>query len=135
MLFFYYYVSMLVLFTHFCAAVLCFVTQRLSNSFVRTRHLLSRQNNGLDAQGIGPPYTYSRFVLSRNAPSRCFTRANGCDVERLIGNLFLGDMLWMQNYVTTASEFFRGTQSHLNKLCSQSKGRDIIFHLKKKKKC
>ena len=28
---------------------------------------------------------------------------------------------------------FRGTQSHVNKLCGQSKGRDIIFHLKKKK--
>ena len=31
-------------------------------------------------------------------------------------------MLWM----------FRGAQSHVNKLCGQSKGRDIIFHLKKK---
>ena len=28
---------------------------------------------------------------------------------------------------------FWGTQSHVNKLCGQSKGRDIIFHLKKKK--
>ena len=27
---------------------------------------------------------------------------------------------------------FWGTQSHVNKLCGQSKGRDIIFHLKKK---
>ena len=27
---------------------------------------------------------------------------------------------------------FWGTQSHVNKLCGQSKGRDIMFHLKKK---
>ena len=63
--------------------------------------------------------------------------------ERLIGNAFFR---W---YVFDAKNF-RETQFHLgyqrierqsdgihtylNKLCSQVKGRDIIFHLKKKKK-
>ena len=122
---------MLVLFMHFCAAVLCFVTQRFSSSIVGTRHLLWRQNNRLGAQGIGPPYTYSHFVLSRKAPFRCVTRQTKTVV-------MLSDwlpILFLRWYVMDAKlchYSLRGAQSHLNKLCSQSKGRDIIFHLKKK---
>ena len=58
--------------------------------------------------------------------------------------LFLGDMFSMQK-TSGKPSFTWGTNelngilmvyihTYLNKLCSQVKGRDIIFHLKKKKK-
>ena len=122
---------MLVLFMHFCAAVLCFVMQLFSSSIVGTTH-----PEFCDDKII----CWARRELVHHTLTAilCWHAISFPLRDQTKTAVMLSDwlaILFLRWYVMDAKlchYSFRGTQSHVNKLCGQSKGRDIIFHLKKK---
>ena len=122
---------MLALFMHFCAAVLCFVMQLFSSSIVGTTHPEFCDDTIICWARRELVHHTLTAILCWHAIS--FPLRDQTKTAVMLNDWLA--ILFLRWYVMDAKlchYSFRGTQSHVNKLCGQSKGRDIIFHLKKK---
>ena len=130
------------LFMHSFAVFLCFVTQRVSmwGGTFRDDTIIGWPRRELVSDAAVLSCHATLFLVAWWDKKCC------CDGERLIGNAFQRWYVVDEKYITTTSGdpilfwvtiFYHQIAIHfvesLHWLCSQSKRRDIIFHLIEKK--